>query len=130
MKKLAPALAMTSVLAALALSACGKPETITAGSPSDPDAAKVAAAPQVKLPPALLAAKTFRCKDNTLVYVDFFNDKMTANIKKEKTGTPTALTAPAAGEPYTGSGYTVKGEAGDKTVTITQPGKDAQACDA
>ncbi len=123
-------LALASVLAAFALSACGEPTTITASRPSDPDADKVKSAPQVKLPPALLASKTFRCKDNSLLYVDFFNDQMTANVKKEKTGTPTALTAPKAGDPYTGGGYTVKGEATDKTVTITQPGKDAQPCDA
>ena len=123
-------IALASVLTAFALAGCGQPTTITADKPFDPDAAKVSAAPQVKLPPALLASKSFRCKDNTIVFVDFFNDELSANLKKDKAGTPIALTAAKAGDPYTGQGYTVKGEASDKSVTITQPGKDAQACDA
>ena len=123
-------LALAAVLATLALTGCGKPTTITADKPVDPDAATVAAAAPVKLPPALLASKSFRCKDNTLVYVDFFNDEMTANFKKDKTATPVPLAAAKAGDPYMGQGYTVKGEAKDSSVTITEPGKAAQVCDA
>jgi hypothetical protein len=126
MKKLAIASLSLSAL----LAACGQPETITAGKPSDPDAAQVAAAAPVKLPPALLASKTYRCKDNSLAYVDFFNDGTSANIRSEKGGTPTALTAPAKGEAYAGGGYTVSGTAEAKTISITRPGKGAQDCDA
>lgn len=117
-------------LAAILLAACNsQPETITAGS-NDPDANAAASAAPVKLPPAMLASKTYRCKDNTLVYVDWFNDNTTANVRTDKGGTPTALTAPAAGEPYVGGGYTITGTADAKSVSITKPGGSAQSCDA
>ncbi|WP_294389520.1 hypothetical protein [uncultured Sphingomonas sp.] len=123
-------LSATPLAALLLLAACNsQPETITAGD-SDPDANTVAAAPPVKLPPAMLASKTYRCKDNSLVYVNWFNDNVTANIRTDKEGAPTALTAPAAGQPLTGGGFTVAGTPDAKAVTITRPGKPAQSCDA
>lgn len=124
------ALAPFALSAAILLAGCGKPTTITAGQPVDPQASQIAAAPPVKLPPALLSSKSYRCQDNSLVYVDFFNDGTTANIKTKKNGTPTALTAPAAGQPYVGDGYTVAGSATDKTIKITLPGKKEQPCNA
>ncbi|SFS04323.1 hypothetical protein [Sphingomonas jatrophae] len=117
-----------AALPLLALAACNsQPETVTAGT-ADPTAKEVAAAPPVKLPPAMVSSLTYRCKDNSLLYVDLFNDGMTANLRTEKTGTPTVLTAPAKGEPYTGGGYTVAGDG--KALTITKPGGSAQACKA
>ena len=106
-----------------------QPTTITAPD-SDPTANQVAAAPPVKLPPALLASKQYRCKDNTVVYVDFFNDGLTANLKMKKDDVPTKLTAASAGAAFEGEGYTVKGSTTDKVVSITRPGKGAQDCDA
>jgi hypothetical protein len=118
--------------ALLLLAACdSKPTTIVADGPSDPDANKIAAAPPVKLPPAILANKSYRCKDNSLVYIDWFNDQMTANLHlKDKAATPIHLTAEAAGQPYSGSGYQLTGTATDASVTIKKPGGDGQACDA
>lgn len=112
----------------LVLAACGKPTTITAGGPADPDAEKIKAAPPVKLPPAVLASQTYRCKDNTLVYVDWFNDGTTANIKTKKDGAPTPLTAPAAGQPYAGAGFELTGTADAKAITVKKPGGASQAC--
>ena len=120
----------TITILPLALAACGKPETITAGAPDDPTANQVKEAPPVKLPPALLASKTFRCKDNSLVYVDFFNDNQTATLKTSKTGEPTPLAASAAGQPFEGGGYTLTGTGNDKVVTIKKPGGAGQSCTA
>jgi hypothetical protein len=118
----------TPLAALLLLAACNsQPETITAG-PEGADANATAA--PVKLPPAMLASKSYRCKDNTLVYVDWFNDNVTANVRTEQGGTPTALTAPSAGEPFVGGGFTVVGTPTAKTATITKPGAAAQACEA
>ena len=118
---LAAALAASALLAG-----CNsQPQNVTSED-IDPTAKEVAAAPPVKLPPAITASKTYRCKDNGLVYVDFFNDNTTAQIKTVKDGTATALTAPEAGKPFTGGGYTVSGSG--KTVSITQPGKGEQSC--
>ena len=118
-------------LAALAfLSACDtKPTKIVAGGPADPTANEIANAPPVKLPPAMLASKSYRCKDNSLVFINWFNDNMTANLRlKDKTTDPIALTAPAAGEPYVGSDYTLTGDAKGKSVTLAKGGA-SQTCE-
>ena len=122
-----PAAAASAAI--LLLSACNsQPTTITAGD-NDPDANTVATAPKVELPPAIEASKTFRCKDNSLVYVDFFAGGLGANFRTEKTGAPVKLTAPAAGQPLTAEGgYSVGGNT--PTTEIASPGKPAQSCKA
>lgn len=113
--------------ASLSLSACNKPETIVADGPADPDAAALNAAAPVALPPMVTESRTYRCKDNRIVYVDFLSDN-TANYKTEKAGTPTVLKAPEAGKPYVADGYSVSGNG--TTVDITAPGKSTQSCKA
>ena len=119
--------AAAALAASLLLAACGKPETVTA-SDNDPTAKEIAAAPPVELPPAIEASRTYRCKDNSLVYVDFFAGGLGANFRTEKTGTPTKLTAPEAGKPLVADGYSVGGNAA--TTQIASPGKPAQSCKA
>ncbi len=109
------------------LSACNnneEPEVV--GGPSDPMAEQLANAAPVALPPSVKTSRQYRCKDNSLLFVNFMSDDKTANLRTEKDGTPTALTASAAGEPFTAEGYEVSGSG--KEVTITVPGKKAQAC--
>jgi membrane-bound inhibitor of C-type lysozyme len=119
-------------LAALALlAACDtKPTTIVAGGgPNDPTADQIKAAPPVKLPPAMLASKSYRCKDNSLIFIDWFNDNQTANLRlKAKTASPTNLAAPSAGAPYVGGDYTLTGTATSATVTLAKGGA-SQVCD-
>jgi hypothetical protein len=129
MQKIVPA-ALAPLALSLLLAACGQPETITAGNIADPDAEKIKAAPPVKLPPAMLASTTYRCKDNSVVSIDWFNDGTTANIRPKKVGEPVALTAPAPGQPYVGSDYELTGTADAKSITVKKPGGSAQACDA
>lgn len=125
-KKLLSPLALAG---AFALAACGssEPEVLDSRAP-DPLAAEKAAAGPVELPPAIRASATFRCADNSLVYVDFFQGDMMANFRTEQGGTPTQLTAPAAGEPLTGGDVTLTGTA--ERITLTQPGKGEQVCNA
>lgn len=127
------ALRALPLVALAALAACdNKPTTIVAGGgPADPTANQIAAAPPVKLPPALLATKSYRCKDNSLIYIDWFNDNETANLHlKKKDGTPVHLEAPAAGQPYVGQGYELTGKADSGSVTFKTPGGSGQSCDA
>jgi len=111
---------------ALMLTACGKPETITA-SESDPDAAALNVAAPVELPPMVTQSRTYRCKDASLVYVDFFSNN-TATYKTSKEGTPTMLTAAEPDKPYSANGYSVSGDG--PQVEIAAPGKPAQSCKA
>ena len=110
------------------LSACNQndePEVV--GGPADPMAAELANAAPVELPPSVKANKQFRCKDNSLLFVDYMSDDKTALLRTEKGGAATTLKAAEAGQPFTAEGgYTIDGS-GDN-VTITVPGKSAQAC--
>ena len=116
----------------LALAACNrKPTTIVAGGPEDPTAKQIAAAPPVKLPPALLATKSYRCKDNSLVYIDWFNDHTTANLHVKKKDAPAVhLTAEAAGQPFSGEGYQLTGSPTAASVTYKAPAGGGQSCDS
>lgn len=121
----------TPLAALLALAACDtQPTTIVAGGPTDPDADKMKTAKPVKLPPAILANKSYRCKDNGLIYVDWFNDNQTANLHiKEKASSPIPLTAPSVGAPFVGGDYALTGNATSKSVNLKK-GSSAQDCDA
>jgi hypothetical protein len=120
----------TPLAAILLLAACDtKPTTIVGGGPADVQADQIKNAPPVKLPPAILANKSYRCKDNSLIYIDWFNDNMTANLHlKEKTATPVNLQAPSAGAPYVSGDYTLTGTADAKSITLNKGGA-SQTCD-
>jgi hypothetical protein len=111
----------------LALAACNsQPETIDPNA--DPDANELASAPPVELPPMVTASRSYRCKDNSLAYVDFFNNN-TAVYKKDKAEPAgTQLKSEGEGKPYVAEGYSVSGSGNE--VTITAPGKGTQSCKA
>jgi hypothetical protein len=131
MHKIGSPSSAAALAAILLLSACSGSEQGASAPPSN-DAAMAENAPvtntPVVLPPALIASRTYRCKDNSLIYVDFFGDNVSADLKTEKTGPITKLTAPAPSEPLTGGGFTVSGNGTE--VNITQPGKSSQSCKA
>ena len=115
----------------LALAACNsQPENIVVG-PQDDMKDQLAHAKPVELPPSIAATKTFRCKDNGVVYVDFYSDGKSAGLHTKKDGPPTMLKAPAAGQPMVADGgYAVTGTATASTISVTLPGKDKQDCDS
>ncbi|HEX8669634.1 MAG TPA: hypothetical protein VF727_14815 [Allosphingosinicella sp.] len=113
--------------ALLALSACNnEPKTVTDVDP-DPQADALNQATPVTPPPMIQASRTYRCKDNSLMYVDFYTDN-TARARTEKNGTPTVLTAANGQPPYTAEGWSVSANA--QQVTIQAPGKGSQSCKA
>ncbi|MGN6374560.1 MAG: hypothetical protein ACTHMG_03295 [Sphingomonas sp.] len=119
---------MTAAVAlTLTLGACHKkqPQVIDTTSP-DPMASQLANAAPVKLPPAMTASVTFRCKDNSLVYVDFFKGNTEAHLHLKKGDTPIILTADEDGDPLTGNGYKMTGDQ-DK-ITLTTPDKGTLDC--
>ena len=111
------------------LAACdNKPEVVSTEA-SDPQAEALAKSKPVELPPSMKASVTFRCKDNSLVYVDFFSGDKLAHLKTEKNGKVINLVAPKAGDPLTADGgYSMTGT--PKSITLTQPGKGALTCRA
>jgi len=128
MQKILRVLTAASVAALLPLAACNQePEVINAGPP-DTQAKDLAAAAPVELPPSIVASRTYRCKDNSLVYIDFMSNQ-TANYRTTKAGEATAvLTSPAPGQPYVADGYSVSGSGTE--INLTAPGKGSQSCKA
>ncbi|HEX8511818.1 MAG TPA: hypothetical protein VF688_01785 [Allosphingosinicella sp.] len=111
----------------LALGACQQ-ETIDPNADDRAEAANVAnAAASMEAPPMIQASRTYRCKDNSLLYADFYtNDTVQVRASKDQPGT--TLTAAAAGQPYTAEGYSLS--ANSETISYTAPGKGAQSCKA
>jgi hypothetical protein len=126
----------------LALAACNKTET-----PAEGETAKVEApAAPIELPPSITASATYRCADNTILYVDFLGANVAADIRVgDKTATATrvaqAVAAPAApsagaapvaeaapaGPLKSADGETSLSGSG-KQINIKLAGKGAQTC--
>jgi hypothetical protein len=123
MKKAAFIIAVALILP---LAACeNKTETVTSEA-ADPQAEQLKKAAPIKLPPAMKASVVFRCKDNSLVYVDFFKGDTDANLRMEKSGPIIKLVAPKAGAPMVAEGYSVSGT--PDAITLVQPGKSSLTC--
>jgi len=84
----------------------------------DPMSEELANAAPVELPPMLKASKTYRCKDNSLVYLDFMSDDKTINYKTDKAGPITVLKAPEVGQPAVSADGKTKVEGSGAAVTV------------
>lgn len=116
------------LVAAAALAGC-HPTTIDPNKDNNGDDAPVAANGPVALPPSIVASKIYRCADNKVLYVDYLSDNKSANIRTDKDGTPTQVTAPDAGKEMTAAGgYSLTGTADAKTAKIAIPGHPSQTC--
>ena len=121
-------LSITAVAAMLAVTACNKanePEVIDTNP--DPMASQIANAAPVELPPSVTDSGIYRCKDNSVVYVDFLGDKTEANVRTAKDGPATHVKAAEAGKPMTAEdGTSVTGSG--KTIQIAMKSGAAQSC--
>jgi hypothetical protein len=114
--------------ASAALMACEK-ETIDPGAEKNEiAAANAASAPKVVLPPSIMATKTYRCKDNSVIHIDWLSDKMSANFRAEATGASVQLKSAVVGEAMVAEGHSLTGDAKAATINVTRPGKGAQSC--
>ena len=120
-------LTAASMAAFLILSACNtEPEVI--GGAVDPQAEALKNAPPVQLPPAIRESKIYRCRDNSVVYVNVLTDG-NANVRSVEDEPPSAtLTRQSPDGPLTGNGFSLSGT-GD-TVTFSSPDVPAQSCRA
>jgi len=138
-------LILLAPLSMLALAACNKSETPAADEAAGTETAAAPAA-AVELPPAITASGTYRCADNTNLYVDFLGKNEAADIRVgEKSATAVRVTAPAAEAPAadataaptteaapTGPMKSADGEnslSGEgKQINVKLAGKGAQTC--
>lgn len=86
-----------AIAAAASLAGCDNSDhTIVAGEPYDPQANAVQNLDEVKLPPAIAASKSYRCADNSLLYIDWYSDG-SARVKTDRAEAGTQIPAPAEG---------------------------------
>lgn len=112
---------MSVLFVPLLLAACGSGSQDAATAPTD-GATPDAVASNVVLPPSIVASKTYRCRDNSLVFIEFLSDDRSANVSTSRDKPSVRVEAPAPGQPLVGGGWTVKAAKADVTVTVTPPG--------
>jgi len=116
---------------AAALAGCSKEShTIVAGGgPADDAQANAASKPKIELPPAIVATKTYRCDDNSVVTVDYLADGKSANVRAGEGATSTLVRAPEAGKAMTADGgYSLEGSPTAGSAKIAVPGHSSQSC--
>jgi hypothetical protein len=121
---------LLALAAIAALAGCNNSDhTIVAG----PDGDVANQAPDtntpVALPPSIASSKIYRCKDNSVVYIDWLSDNKSANFRANQNDVPVTLTAPEAGQPMVADGYSLTGTPSG-SVTLARPGKGSQSCSA
>ena len=121
---------------AVALGACNNSEPEVVGGPSDPMRDQLANAAAVELPPAISASKTYRCKDNSVVRIDWLAQDKGAYLHGDgQAQTHVKRAEPVEGEPpstdmVADGGFVLKGDAKAASITVTMPGKGALSCKA
>lgn len=110
-------LSLAAIAASVPLAACNnsEPESVNR---YDAQAKALENAAPIAPPPMITASHTYRCRDNSLIYVDFYTDN-TANLRLTENGERIPLTAEGGQPPYTGGGYSVSGS-GDN-ITFGRP---------
>ena len=107
-----------ALAAAAALTGCNKEDhTIVAGGPdAEAHNSAVATKTPVALPPSITASKSYRCDDNSLVYVDWLSDG-SARVKKSR--------EEVGGTPVPAGDASLKGDA--KAASISYKGQSCKA---
>ena len=124
MRKPSPLIAAAPLAALLLLSACNRGAETEAAENEQANAAAANTA-AIAPPPMIQASRTYRCKDNSLLYAEFFTDN-SVRVRSEKDGPATTLTAEAGNPPYKAEGYSLSANADQ--VTYSAPGKGSQSC--
>ena len=123
---------LLALAATAALAGCGNNDdhTIVAGPDGDVANQSPAANAPVALPPSIASSKIYRCKDNSVVYIDWLSDNKSANFRAKQTDVPVTQSAPEAGQPMVADGYSLTGTPEAGSVTLARPGKGSQSCSA
>ena len=116
---------MTRTKLALALTAAAALAGCNKGDQTDAAANAAVNEAPIELPPSIMASKIYRCKDNSVVYIDGLSDNKSANVRGDKNGAATHLVGPEAGQPMVAEGYSLTGSA--TAATITYNGKSCKA---
>lgn len=110
-------LAAAASAALITLSACNGDPEIVGGGPADPQGEALKNAPPVELPPSITASKQYRCSDNSLYIVEFYNNNTATVRVGSRNAAATILSAGEGGNPpYTAEGYSLSGNGDNVTI--------------
>jgi hypothetical protein len=113
-------------VAASSITACSlKGQTI---DPNLADRAAERASPKLPLPPSITKSYVYRCRDDSVVYVDFLSDGLSADLRTADNGPIIRLQAPAPDKSFAGGGYALAGH--NAAIKFTKPGGRAEPCAA
>jgi hypothetical protein len=117
------------LIAALALAACNQ-ETVVLNPDGTEvneaaNAAQDEATQNVQLPPSIVSSGKYRCKDNSVVSIDWLSDGTTNSARATpEGGSAVTLTQAEAGGAYTAEGASLSGD--PKAATVTYNGQSCK----
>ena len=117
---------MLPLLAAAALVGCNQEDhTIVAGGPVDDGTANASANVDIEMPPSIVGSGKYRCKDNSVISVDWLSDG-TANSARvtPEGGEAVTLTEADADGPYMAEGASLTGD--PRAARITYNGQSCK----
>jgi hypothetical protein len=115
--------ALITIAAVAALAGCNN--QTQAENEAANQAAHEAANANIKLPPAIVGSHKYRCKDNSVVSIDWLSDGTTNSARATpEGGAAVTLTQAEADGPYTADGTTLTGD--PKAESITFKGKSCK----
>ncbi|MGI8705342.1 MAG: hypothetical protein ACR2JJ_06050 [Sphingomicrobium sp.] len=122
---------LLTLVAAAALAGCDNGgQTIVVGPEGGEEEASTTAErdlTNVQLPPSIVASDSYRCRDGSVVQIDWLSDNKTANFRGTD-GVLVHLTAPEPGQPMTAEGFSLTGTPDASSITLERPDKGSQAC--
>jgi hypothetical protein len=110
-------IALFTIAAAAALAGCNNQSQAETDAANQ--AANEAANANVKLPPAIVASHKYRCKDNSLLSIDWLSDGTSNSARATPEGGAAVTLAQAeAGGAYTAEGTSLTGDPQAQSVTF------------
>ena len=108
---------LITIAAAAALAGCNNQSQAETDAANQ--AAEAAANANIKLPPAIVASHKYRCKDNSLVSIDWLSDGTSNSARATPEGGAAVTLAQAeAGGPYSAEGTSLTGDSQAQSVTF------------
>jgi hypothetical protein len=148
MNKIISPLAVAPLAALIALAACSESEPEIVGGMADPDAGEIEEMAPAELPPMRTREASFRCADNSVVYVSFYTNDSQVGVTMERGALQTiihneamaaaeeaaegeeAAEAPTGPPRYSGEGFVLVGASDASTIHFARGGGGLQRCNA
>jgi hypothetical protein len=110
-------LTLIAAAAAAALAGCDKQDHTIQAGPADP-MENVSVNADIKLPPSIVANHKYRCKDNSVIQIDWLSDGTVNSARvTPQGGAAVELAQAEANGPYTAEGKSLTGDPQAQSVT-------------